>query len=222
MTDNNAQRRSKSYWLPVEDTELLLRDEMRAVRFALEYAKAELSLRDWGIRSQSLCSAVRKSPLRNRPRACCTRAEGTPVLERVRRHAPQTRWYELVREFARLVSERGGALSPDGRLRDNVIATGGGSGIMEAANRGVSDAGAPSIGFRISLPAEQEPNPYSTPELTFRFHYFAMRKMHLAMRANVLAAFPGGFGTMDELFELPTLQQTREAPPMPIVLFGRD
>ena len=93
---------------------------------------------------------------------------------------------------------------------------------MEAANRGASDAGAPSIGFNISLPAEQEPNPYSPPELTFRFHYFAMRKMHLAMRANALAAFPGGFGTIDELFELLTLQQTRKAPPMPIVLFGRD
>jgi uncharacterized protein (TIGR00730 family) len=102
-----------------------------------------------------------------------------------------------------------------------VIATGGGGGIMEAANRGASEAGAPSIGFNITLPREQVANPYSTPELTFRFHYFAMRKMHLAMRANALAVFPGGFGTLDELFEILTLQQTRKAPPAPIVLFGR-
>ena len=101
-----------------------------------------------------------------------------------------------------------------------MIATGGGPGIMEAANRGAFDAGAPSIGFNITLPDEQNPNPYITPELSFRFHYFAMRKMHLAMRANALAIFPGGFGTMDELFELLTLQQTRKAPPAPAVLFG--
>jgi uncharacterized protein (TIGR00730 family) len=101
-----------------------------------------------------------------------------------------------------------------------VIATGGGPGIMEAANRGARDAGAPSIGFNIALPVEQVSNSYVTPELDFRFHYFAMRKMHLAMRANALAIFPGGFGTMDELFELLTLQQTGKAPPAPIVLFG--
>ncbi len=93
---------------------------------------------------------------------------------------------------------------------------------MEAANRGASDVGAPSIGFNITLPHEQVPNPHSTPELTFRFHYFAMRKMHLAMRANALAVFPGGFGTLDELFEILTLQQTGKAPPMPVVLFGRE
>ena len=96
-----------------------------------------------------------------------------------------------------------------------------GPGIMEAANRGANDVGAPSIGFNITLPSEQEPNAYSTPDLTFRFHYFAMRKMHLAMRANALAVFPGGFGTLDELFEILTLQQTRKAPPMPVVLFDR-
>jgi uncharacterized protein (TIGR00730 family) len=106
-------------------------------------------------------------------------------------------------------------------LRDNVIATGGGPGIMEAANRGAADVGAPSIGFNITLPHEQEPNPYSTPELTFRFHYFAMRKMHLAMRANALVVFPGGFGTLDELFEILTLRQTGKAPALPIVLFDK-
>jgi uncharacterized protein (TIGR00730 family) len=222
MPDNIAQKRSKSYRLPIEDTDLLLRDEMRAMRFALEYAKAELSLRDWGVRSTIIVFGSAQIPSPEQAQILLSEARGTPAFERATRRVTQTRWYELARAFGRLVSERGGALAADGGLRDNVIATGGGPGIMEAANRGASDAGAPSIGFNISLPAEQEPNPYSTPELTFRFHYFAMRKMHLAMRAHALAVFPGGFGTMDELFEILTLQQTRKAPPMPVVLFGRD
>jgi uncharacterized protein (TIGR00730 family) len=121
----------------------------------------------------------------------------------------QSAFYQAARDFGRIASERGGAFAPQDRWRDNVIATGGGPGIMEAANRGAFDVGAPSIGFNITLPAEQFPNPYTTPELTFRFHYFAMRKMHLAMRANALVIFPGGYGTMDELFEILTLQQTR-------------
>ena len=100
-----------------------------------------------------------------------------------------------------------------------MIATGGGPGLMEAANRGAYDAGAPTIGFNITLPQEQEPNPWTTPDLTFRFHYFAMRKMHLAMRANALVAFPGGFGTLDELFEVMTLRQTRKGRDIPIILF---
>jgi len=130
-------------------------------------------------------------------------------------------YYQAARELGRIVSQRGGAFAPRRRWRDNVIATGGGPGIMEAANRGAADVGAPSIGFNITLPREQVPNPYSTPELTFRFHYFAMRKMHLAMRANALVVFPGGFGTMDELFEILTLEQTRKAPAIPVVLFGQ-
>jgi uncharacterized protein (TIGR00730 family) len=130
------------------------------------------------------------------------------------------RWYDAARAFGRIASERGGALAGQpGQPRDNVIATGGGPGIMGAANRGAHDVGAPSIGFNITLPHEQEPNPWSTPALTFRFHYFAMRKMHLAMRANALVVFPGGFGTFDELFEILTLRQTDKAPPIPIVLF---
>ena len=103
-----------------------------------------------------------------------------------------------------------------------MIATGGGPGVMEAANRGAVDAGAPSVGFNITLPHEQEPNAYSTPDLTFRFHYFAMRKMHLAMRANGLVVFPGGFGTLDELFEVLTLRQTGKAPRVPVVLVDKD
>jgi uncharacterized protein (TIGR00730 family) len=148
-------------------------------------------------------------------------AHGERAKADARRRASLSHWYTEAREFGRIVSQRGGALLRNHRLRDNVIATGGGPGIMEAANRGAVDAGAPSIGFNISLPHEQEPNAYSTPELTFRFHYFAMRKMHLAMRANALAVFPGGFGTVDELFEMLTLQQTKKAPPVPVVLVGR-
>jgi uncharacterized protein (TIGR00730 family) len=112
-------------------------------------------------------------------------------------------------------------LAASGAPRDNVIATGGGPGIMEAANRGAFECGAPSIGFNITLPHEQAPNPWSTPALTFRFHYFAMRKMHLAMRANGLVVFPGGFGTLDELFEILTLLQTGKVGHVPIVLFNK-
>jgi uncharacterized protein (TIGR00730 family) len=193
---------------------------MRSIRFALEYAKAELLLRDWGIRSTIIVfgGARVPSPEQAEPAiAAATIAGDREAAERLRR---QSGYYQTAREFGRVASERGGAFAPKQRWRDNVIATGGGPGIMEAANRGASDVGAPSIGFNITLPLEQDPNGYITPELSFRFHYFAMRKMHLAMRANALAIFPGGFGTIDELFELLTLLQTRKAPPAPVVLFA--
>lgn len=203
---------SGSLLLPVEDTNFLLRPEMRAIRFALEYAKADLLLRDWGIRSTIIVfgSARCASPEE------AAKADPAQDPERIAR---QVRWYNAARDFGRIASVRGGAFAPKLRWRDNVIATGGGPGIMEAANRGASEAGAPSIGFNITLPAEQVPNRYITPELNFRFHYFAMRKMHLAMRANALVIFPGGYGTLDEMFELLNLQQTGKAPPAPIVLF---
>lgn len=131
------------------------------------------------------------------------------------------KWYQMAHDFAKMVSQRAGAIGPPGSQLHNVIATGGGPGLMEAANRGAFDAGAPSIGFNIVLPVDQPSNPYTTPELTFRFHYFAMRKMHLAMRANALAVFPGGFGTLDELFELLTLKQTGKGRAIPVLLFDR-
>jgi len=221
MPDNTAQRQARSYLLPVEDQDFLLSDEMRAMRFALEYAKAEHLLRTWGVRSTVVVFGSARVPSPEQAAAMAAAARGTADEAGVAQRAAQSRWYETARAFAALVSRRGGALSTDHGPRDNVIATGGGPGIMEAANRGASEAGAPSIGFNIRLPHEQEPNAYSTPDLTFRFHYFAMRKMHLAMRANALAVFPGGFGTMDELFELLTLQQTGKAPLMPVVLFDR-
>ncbi|WP_374470316.1 LOG family protein [Phenylobacterium sp.] len=197
--DNSAQMASPSYRLAVFDQDFLLSDSLRGVRFLLEFAKADLALKAWGVRSTVVVFGSAR-----------VRENGDPD------HA---RWYAAAREFAALASQRGGAFLEGGPVRDNVIATGGGPGIMEAANRGAADVGAPSVGFNITLPHEQEPNAYSTPELTFRFHYFAMRKMHLAMRANALVVFPGGFGTLDELFEILTLRQTSKSPEIPVVLF---
>ena len=221
MPDNGAQKRSHSYLLAIEDREFMLRDEMRPFRFGMEYAKAEYALRDWGVRSTVVVFGSARVPSPEHA-AALTEAAKTQAEKRAAKHATeQSRVYEDARAFARIVSLRGGALAVTGAPRDNVIATGGGPGIMEAANRGAAEAGAPSIGFNITLPHEQIPNAWSTPALTFRFHYFAMRKMHLAMRANALAVFPGGFGTFDELFELLTLVQTGKATPRPIVLFDR-
>lgn len=221
MTDNGAQKRSRSFLLAIEDQDFLLRDEMRPFRFGMEYAKAEYALRDWGVRSTVVVFGSARIPSPEQAEALSAAAK-TPAEKRAAKRATaQARLYEDARTFARIVSLRGGALAATGAPRNNVIATGGGPGIMEAANRGASEAGAPSIGFNITLPLEQNPNAWSTPALTFRFHYFAMRKMHLAMRANALAVFPGGFGTFDELFELLTLVQTHKASPRPIVLFGR-
>ncbi|MBL8835898.1 MAG: LOG family protein [Alphaproteobacteria bacterium] len=209
--DNSAQKEAAAYRLAALDNDFVLGDSMRGVRFLLEYAKAEEQLRAWGVRSTIVVFGSAR-----------IRADGDGFdAQRPNRNGRRTRWYEEARAFGRIVSERGGALNPRGGMRDNVIATGGGGGIMEAANRGAWEAGAPTVGFNITLPHEQEPNAFTTADLTFRFHYFAMRKMHLAMRANALVAFPGGFGTMDELFELLTLRQTGKAPPLPIALFDR-
>jgi uncharacterized protein (TIGR00730 family) len=206
--DSAAQKAAASYRIAALDQDFILGDSMRGVRFLLEYAKAEERLRAWGVRS----TIVVFGSARVRP------AEGVTPGQDPGRAAF---WYAEARRFGRIASERGGALYADGGIRDNVIATGGGPGIMEAANRGAMDAGAPSIGFNITLPHEQDPNPYTTPDLTFNFHYFAMRKMHLAMRANALVVFPGGFGTLDEVFEFLTLRQTGKAPRIPVVLFDR-
>ena len=195
---NAAQRASPSYRLAALDQDFLLGDSMRGVRFLREFAKADEALEAWGVRSTIVVFGS----------------------ARVREDGPgrQAFWWAQAREFAAIASRRGGAFLGGGHERDNVIATGGGPGIMEAANRGATDVGAPSIGFNIALPHEQEPNAWSTPELTFSFHYFAMRKMHLAMRATALVVFPGGFGTLDELFEVLTLRQTDKAPRIPVVL----
>jgi uncharacterized protein (TIGR00730 family) len=175
---------------------------MRGVRFLLEFSKADEILRNASVRSTLVVFGS----------------------ARVREHGPahEANWYAQARRFGRIASERGGALNAKVQVRDNVIATGGGPGIMAAANRGAADCGAISVGFNITLPREQLPNAWSTPELSFRFHYFAMRKMHLAMRANALVVFPGGFGTIDELFEILALRQTDKASRIPIVLADRE
>ncbi|MGD0562410.1 MAG: LOG family protein [Roseiarcus sp.] len=194
---NAAQVASSAYRLPALDQEFLLGDSTRGLRFQLEYQKAAEALRNFGVVSTLIVFGS----------------------SRARENGPgrQSFWYAEAREFGRLASLEGGA-ARGGPPFPNVVATGGGPGTMEAANRGAFEAGAPTIGFNITLPREQEPNRFTTPALTFRFHYFAMRKMHFAMGAKALVVFPGGFGTFDELFELVTLVQTGKAPAMPIVL----
>lgn len=219
MSQSSPQTRSGSYRLPVEDPDFLHRDELRGVRLQLEYDKPEILLREWGVRSTIIVFGSARIPSPEKARAVLKAAGGKlepPAAARLEKHLG---YYEAARAFGRIASERGGAFAPVDRWRDNVIATGGGPGVMEAANRGAHEAGAPTIGFNINLPTEQFPNPYTTPELTFRFQYFGMRKMHLAIRANALVVFPGGFGTFDELFEILTLQQTGKAPHSPIILF---
>ena len=218
MPSNRHQRQSRAYRLAALDPDFLLGDSMRGVRFMLEYAKAEEHLRDWGVAS----TVVVFGSARVMPGGDDDPETATAPLPPGANPKPGERaawWYDQARRFGRIVSERGGALTPVNGVRHNVIATGGGPGIMEAAARGAQDAGAPCVGFNIRLPHEQEPNAYTTPDLTFQFHYFSMRKMHLAMRAKALVVFPGGFGTMDELFELLTLVQTRKMPALPIVCF---
>ncbi|MFN6953751.1 MAG: TIGR00730 family Rossman fold protein [Acetobacteraceae bacterium] len=220
-TTETEQTRSPSYRMAVDDPAFLRRDEMRAFRFGMEYAKAETALRDWGVRSTIVVFGSARTASPERAAAAAEAARSDAERAHAERLARQAEMYQQARAFARIASLRGGALDGEGRARENVIATGGGPGIMEAANRGASEAGAPSIGFNITLPHEQAPNRYSTPALTFRFHYFAMRKMHFAMRANALVVFPGGFGTLDELFEILTLVQTRKSRRVPILLYGR-
>lgn len=222
MSSKSPSKPSRSYMLAVDDNVFLRRDEMRGMRFALEYDKAELILRDWKIRSTIIVFGSARVPSPEQLDALRKSASGKSDVARLDRLMALAPYYESARAFARLASEQGGALALKDGERFNVIATGGGPGIMEAANRGAADAGAPSIGFNIVLAHEEKPNGYSTSDLTFQFHYFAMRKMHFAMRARALAIFPGGFGTFDELFEILTLQQTGKGRRAPVVLVGTD
>ncbi len=189
----------------IDDIPFLMREEMRSQRLALEFERAELRLLDRGIKSTVVVFGSARV--------------GKPRSAKARSRKFSERWYEEARTFGQIVSERAGALTPINGIFENVITTGGGPGIMEAANRGAAEAGAPTIGFNIELPEEQKPNPFVTDGLCISFRYFAMRKMHFAMRANALAVFPGGFGTLDELFEILTLKQTRKTGGMPVVLF---
>ncbi len=224
-----ALKKAAAYVKAYEDIEFLNRNELRPVRLQLELLKPELVQQEQGVHStivvfggtrigpademtEKVKSLDRQTKRRPRDR------ELAKELAIAKRQLAKSKYYDEARRFGAIVSS---TCQLDGEC-DYVIVTGGGPGIMEAANRGAFDVGAKSIGLNITLPMEQEPNPYITPELCFQFRYFAIRKMHFLLRAKALVAFPGGYGTLDELFEALTLVQTRKMPPLPIVLFGRE
>jgi uncharacterized protein (TIGR00730 family) len=220
---------SPSYRRPDQDPLFLERDDVRGLRLHLDYLKPELILREHGVahtivvfgstRIEEPAAARRRvADLRGRLEADPDDTQAARRLAVAERLEAKSRFYDEAREFGRLVGAAGP--SPDGRRI--VLVTGGGPGIMEAANRGAFDVGAPTAGLNITLPHEQYPNPYITPELAFSFHYFAIRKLHFLVRARALVAFPGGYGTLDELFESLTLIQTRVTAPHPVVLVGED
>jgi uncharacterized protein (TIGR00730 family) len=220
---------SPGYRLADQDVDFLGRDETRGVRLQIDYQKAELSLAQRGVEHTIVVLGSTRIP---EPEVAAARLEaleaqlaGAPgdasLRERLAtasRIRDKSRYYEVAREFGRLVGTTS-ARNGDYRL---LLMTGGGPGMMEAANRGAYDVGGRSIGLNISLPHEQYPNPYVTPDLCFRFHYFALRKLHFLLRTKALVAFPGGYGTLDELFETLTLIQTRKIRPVPVVLVGED
>ena len=225
---DTPQTRSQSYQLAYADNDFLLRDELRPVRLQLELLKPELIQQEHGIESTIVIFGSTRIPDAETAKARLHEAEllaaqdpDNQFLARkvkiARGILAKSGYYAEAQQLARLVTEAAQLTDP-GRL---VVITGGGPGIMEAANRGAHDAGGESIGLNIVLPMEQSPNPYVTPELSFQFHYFAVRKMHFLMRARALVVFPGGFGTLDELFETLTLIQTGKVKPVPILLFGR-
>lgn len=220
---------NQAYVRAYEDIGLLNRTELRPVRLQLELLKAELHQQEHRIESTIvLFGSARILPpdkARDQLEVARRRAQAAPDDESCKlavrvalNRVHLARYYEEARNFGRIVSEA----SQQGERLHSVITTGGGPGIMEAGNRGAWDAHAKSVGMNITLPFEQAPNAYITPDLCFLFHYFAVRKMHLLLRARAAIFFPGGFGTMDELFETLTLVQTGKARPMPIVLMGRD
>jgi uncharacterized protein (TIGR00730 family) len=222
-----AIRENPSYRLAEQDIDFIRRDDIRGPRLQLEYLKPEIMLSEEGIDHTIVVFGSTRIPepaaARRQLEALRTaQAAGPSGVELARRVAvaerilAKSQYYDVAREFGRLVGDAGWHASKP-RV---VVMTGGGPGIMEAANRGAFDAGAKSVGLNIDLPHEQYPNPYISPELCFRFHYFALRKLHLLLRAKALIAFPGGYGTIDELFEILTLIQTRKIKPIPVVLVG--
>jgi len=227
--DRIPEKPSSSYIPADRDTEFLQREELRSVRIGLELLKPELIQQEQGVQStivvfgsarlQEPTAAARALQLAEEEAARFPADHARRQrAEIARRRLALSKYYDVAREFGRLVSS---TCQVDGRC-DYVIVTGGGPGIMEAANRGAADVGAKSIGLNITLPHEQYPNPYITPELCFQFHYFAIRKMHFLIRAKALVALPGGFGTLDELFETLTLLQTGKTRNVIVVLIGQD
>ncbi|WP_418594692.1 TIGR00730 family Rossman fold protein [Ponticoccus sp. (in: a-proteobacteria)] len=204
---DTPQSRSPSYRLAFADEDFLCRDELRPVRLQLELLKYEMLMDEHGIEGTVVLFGGARIP-----------EPAKKDTARTETLAELTRFYDEARSFARLITRK----SIAAENRDWVIVTGGGPGVMEAGNRGAADEGGVSIGLNIVLPHEQAPNPYVTPHLAFNFHYFAIRKMHFLMRARAVCVFPGGFGTLDELFEALTLIQTGRMRPVPFLLFGRD
>ena len=213
------QTESKSYTLAFQDAEFLLRSDLRPVRFQLELLKPELLLDEARIASTFVFYGSARIPEPEAAQAGIDAALNEEERRVAERLAAKARYYEEARKLARMAAQ----VPPnDAGCHHFVVCSGGGPSIMEAANRGAADVGAQSIGLNIVLPHEQAPNAYVTPNLSFQFHYFALRKMHFTLRARALAVFPGGFGTFDEFFELLTLVQTGKMKPIPILLFGRD
>ncbi|MES2939829.1 MAG: TIGR00730 family Rossman fold protein [Pseudomonadota bacterium] len=208
--------------LAFADPEFLLRRETRGIRIQLELLKPDIEQQAHGIENTIVVFGSARFRSDEQAAALVAKAEAAgdeALVRRARALARNAHYYEKARAFGALVARHSEGKPAQDKL---FVATGGGPGIMEAANRGAHEADGISVGLSIALPMEEEPNPYVTPALSFKFHYFALRKMHFMMRAKALVAFPGGFGTLDELFEVITLVQTRKSRQVPIVLFGAD
>ena len=212
------QTENPAYKLAFQDMDFLLREDLRPVRFQLELLKPELLLDEAKIASTFVMYGSARIPEPAKAQALLELATDDKSRRIAERLIEKSKYYDVARELAAKVSN---FPRDENGMRHFVVCSGGGPSIMEAANRGAQDVGAESIGLNIVLPHEQAPNPYVTPSLSFQFHYFALRKMHFLLRARALAAFPGGFGTLDELFELLTLVQTGKVKPIPVLLFGR-
>lgn len=216
---SSPQTESEAYKLAFQDIDFLLREDLRPVRFQLELLKPELLMNEAKIGSTFVFYGSARIPepsLADALVAGATDDRQRAIAERLK---AKSLFYDVARELAQLASSCG--CDEDGR-RHFVVCSGGGPSVMEAANRGAIDVGAESIGLNIVLPHEQLPNRYVTPDLSFQFHYFALRKMHFLLRARAVAVFPGGFGTFDEFFELLTLIQTGKVRPLPVLLFGKE
>ena len=209
---DTPQTRSASYRLAFADEEFMTSEDTRGIRFQLEYLKVEFRLRERGINSTVVLFGGARIPEPGKAAWAAKNETQKKNLE------ANSHYYDEARRFAQYASLTAKAVD----YTDYVIVTGGGPGVMEAGNRGAHDVGAPSIGMNIVLPHEQAPNTFVTPELAFNFHYFATRKIHLMLRAKAVAIFPGGFGTLDEFFEVLTLIQTGRMERIPLLLFGRD